>query len=437
MWQNKQVRGVKQDGSREWISILAAIRADGSALSPAIIFPSQTGLQDTWLPPPTPRQKARLPRAFFAATSNGWIDKDISIDWLKLIIDAETADSILSWRLLLMDGHACHLTQEFLDYCHSRRIIVALFPSHSTHLMQPLDLAVFGPLAKIYQSKMSQITSEHAYTAALSKSEFWDVFIDAWLAAVSPKNVRSGFATAGIWPFDKRKVINKLPKRAISTTRDADQTPESMLKEGRVLKRSLRKAVAITCQDLDRVFNLFERMSVKAAVSSHREERALRELARQKKKQKRRAPNHLTGLGDLGKGALISPSKITTWRDTQAAQQARKTKEQLRKETNTQIRKESAAQKRQEHLDRQEQAEFRRMQKAVAAFGNTNPTIARQPDSQLLMRKGYIPSLPPPSFETGNSSYSEEQSDSDHINSYSTSPTRLGRVPRLPARFRD
>ena len=48
--QNKQTCGTNQDGSREFIFLLATICADGTALDPALIYQGDTyDLQDTWL----------------------------------------------------------------------------------------------------------------------------------------------------------------------------------------------------------------------------------------------------------------------------------------------------------------------------------------------------------------------------------------------------
>ena len=40
-YEKKEVRQARQDGSREWVSLLAAICADGTALPPSIIFASK------------------------------------------------------------------------------------------------------------------------------------------------------------------------------------------------------------------------------------------------------------------------------------------------------------------------------------------------------------------------------------------------------------
>jgi hypothetical protein len=47
-WEKKDVRTSMQDGSREWITIMAAVSADGKPLQPGIIYASANGtLQST------------------------------------------------------------------------------------------------------------------------------------------------------------------------------------------------------------------------------------------------------------------------------------------------------------------------------------------------------------------------------------------------------
>lgn len=45
-------------------------------------------------------------------------------------------------RLLVIDGFTGHTTLDFIGYCIKFNIIVAVFPSHSTHILQPLNVSV-------------------------------------------------------------------------------------------------------------------------------------------------------------------------------------------------------------------------------------------------------------------------------------------------------
>jgi hypothetical protein len=44
-----------------------------------------------------------------------------------------------AYRLLLFDGYRSHLTFKFLKFCNKKRIIPFCFPSHTIHLLQPLN----------------------------------------------------------------------------------------------------------------------------------------------------------------------------------------------------------------------------------------------------------------------------------------------------------
>ena len=50
------------------------------------------------------------------------------------------------YRFLIVDGHASHILNEFIKFIKANKIICICLPPHSTHLLQPLDVSVFGPL---------------------------------------------------------------------------------------------------------------------------------------------------------------------------------------------------------------------------------------------------------------------------------------------------
>jgi hypothetical protein len=64
--------------------------------------------------------------------------------------------------LLLVDGHASHITPRVLAYAASQRIIVIKLVAHSSHVSQPLDLCVFGIFKMLYkrESKTHELKGE-------------------------------------------------------------------------------------------------------------------------------------------------------------------------------------------------------------------------------------------------------------------------------------
>ena len=49
------------------------------------------------------------------------------------------------WKLLLMDNHGSHETDEFLKLANDNHILSYPLIPHLTHCMQPLDVGVFQP----------------------------------------------------------------------------------------------------------------------------------------------------------------------------------------------------------------------------------------------------------------------------------------------------
>ena len=85
---------------------------------------------------------------------------------------------------------------------------------HSTHLLQPLDVGIFGPLAHYYSQLLEETLSSLPLARGISKADFWLLFSQAWEKIITPKNITSVFQTAGIYPYSLPKVIEKLPEKS-------------------------------------------------------------------------------------------------------------------------------------------------------------------------------------------------------------------------------
>ncbi|KAH3926875.1 hypothetical protein HBI56_102620 [Parastagonospora nodorum] len=67
-------------------------------------------------------------------------------------------------------------------------------PSHSSHLLQPLDVGCFGPLKKAYGGEVNELMRNRINH--ITKQEFL--------------NIQGGFQGAGLVPFDPERVISVL-----------------------------------------------------------------------------------------------------------------------------------------------------------------------------------------------------------------------------------
>ena len=81
-------------------------------------------------------------------------------------------------------------------------------PPHSSHLLQPLDISCFAPLKYYYGQKITEMMQNGIY--AIDKREFLTFYKKAHNHAFSKANILSGFAAAGLIPFNPDRVFAKL-----------------------------------------------------------------------------------------------------------------------------------------------------------------------------------------------------------------------------------
>jgi hypothetical protein len=117
-----------------------------------LIYQGKEGnFQDTWLDDFDPETE----EAYFSTSPTGWTNDQIGLEWLIGVFNRHTkakARQGRDYRLLIIDGHGSHVNLAFLDWCDAHRIIVAVFPSHSIHRLQSLDVSLFGPLSQAYSN---------------------------------------------------------------------------------------------------------------------------------------------------------------------------------------------------------------------------------------------------------------------------------------------
>ena len=224
----QKLLGSGQDGARNWITLVATICADGSSLPPALIYKAVSGdLQDTWLQDYKPDEHP----CWFASSPNGWTSDELGLSWLKSLFDPQTSDKAKrDWRLLILDGHGSHCTLDFLEWCHKRRILVAIYPPHSTHRLQPLDVSLFRPLATYYSQALDAHTRQSLGLSSVSKRDFFAIFYPAFDKAFTAENIRSRWRKTGIEPWDPDQVLNIFGKEAGEASDDssASATSESL-----------------------------------------------------------------------------------------------------------------------------------------------------------------------------------------------------------------
>jgi hypothetical protein len=127
--------------------MIECICSDGTVLDPWIIFKGKRQ-QPEWY-------GEHFLKGHICTSQRGWTDDELCLKWLKRCFELETAKKQKGeYRMLLFDGHGSHITFEVRQFCEEHKIILLCLPHHLTHLLQPLDVGVFGPFAYSYRMRV-------------------------------------------------------------------------------------------------------------------------------------------------------------------------------------------------------------------------------------------------------------------------------------------
>jgi hypothetical protein len=120
----------------------------------------------------------------FGVTENGWTNDAYSLKWLQEVFEPSTQPTTRSTkRLLIVDGHSSHINLRFIEWAHTRGILILILPPHATHRLQPLDVNCFLPLATKYGVNLDKWLHKSLGQTSLSKRNFYEIF---WPSLLQP-----------------------------------------------------------------------------------------------------------------------------------------------------------------------------------------------------------------------------------------------------------
>ena len=319
LYEEGRIKAHIQDGNREWITLLACICADGSALAPALIYQSASGsIQDTWLQALRPED-----RVYISSSPSGWTNNDIGLSWLKQVFDRSTKEKAgRSYRLLILDGHGSHLTMDFIEYCDRNRILLAVYPPHSTHTLQPLDVVMFKPFSSAYSNQVAAFMERCQGLTSMSKTDFYPMFMAAWEASFKKETILKAFEATGLSPLNPEVILKRFNQPAqLGQSSDSDSSALSA-SDWRKTERLLRQVVGDRsdprAQKLSRAFHS---ISVQKSLLTHEAQGLMQALVNERQRRKRGKALPLEAGEDYHGGAVFwSPRKVKEARDRQLQQ---------------------------------------------------------------------------------------------------------------------
>jgi hypothetical protein len=356
-FESGRITQASQDGSREFVSLLACVSAAGKVLPPALIYKGTSrDIQDTWLEDWNSQQVA-----YFGASENGWSSDALGLHWLMTVFEPHTRESAgRGRRLLIVDGHSSHVNMKFIEQCDKLRILVMILPPHTTHRLQPLDVSLFSPLAIAYTKQINSVMIGSLGFTGLTKRSFWMSFWPAWQESFTPANIASGFAKSGIWPFNPSIVIDKITIPTVTKIPDIIATPMTC----RAVRR-IQKTYRKTPQSpiLQKILRANDKLAARHEIDQHLIQGLIEALRYEKKRRKRGKRLNLLGEEDKGP-QFFSPGRVQAARELLAAKEAEDARIEQEKADR---RVEQAVKKAQKEREKKERAEAAAQRKAAAA----------------------------------------------------------------------
>ena len=183
---------------KECITVLLTVNAAGMVAPPMIVFKYER----------VPSAVASLMPPGWAAgkTESGWMTSESFFEYIANILYPWLVEKKTTFPVVLfVDGHVSHLTLTLSNFCTEKGIIlVALYPN-ATHILQPLDVSVFHPLKSGWKEGVHDWRMKHE-GSRLKKEYFAPLLKQVIENYIPPQNIRSGFKSCGLCPFDPNAV---------------------------------------------------------------------------------------------------------------------------------------------------------------------------------------------------------------------------------------
>ncbi|XP_063911278.1 uncharacterized protein LOC135128298 [Zophobas morio] len=174
------------------ITVICAVSAAGSYIPPMFIYPRKRMSPQLCKGGPT--------EAIYHCSKNGWTNQALFVIWLKHFVKfakPSSAEPIL----LIVDNHYSHVSLEAYIFCRENFIVVLSIPPHTSHRMQPLDIAFYGPLKTAFRKECDLFMKSHALQK-ITPYDVASIFNKAYCDTATIQKGVSGFNASGIMPID-------------------------------------------------------------------------------------------------------------------------------------------------------------------------------------------------------------------------------------------
>ena len=152
------------------------------------------------------------------ATPSGWMNCELFVVVLKHFIKHMNVFQN-NPAIIVMDNHESHVTLQTIDTVREHGLIILSFPPHCSHRMQPLDVSIYGPFKRYFDTACNDWMMTNP-GRALTIYDIGALSGQAYDRAFIPANVTADFKRTGIYPVNRNGFTDDLFLPSVPTDRE-------------------------------------------------------------------------------------------------------------------------------------------------------------------------------------------------------------------------
>jgi hypothetical protein len=203
--------------NRKSLTVIESVSADGQAIPPVVIVPGWKYMESWFHENMTGHEVLTL-------SLSGYTNEGICMIWLDHFIKHNDCEPDKPWRILLIDGAKCHEAPEFVLKAKMYKIWVVKFPSHQTHLIQPLDVGCFRQWKHWQQTAL--MNAIRSFEPEYNLTSFFRDLSEIRARTFKDSTIKHAFRDAGMWPVSFKAVKAKLKEYGKKTKEDIKPNSE-------------------------------------------------------------------------------------------------------------------------------------------------------------------------------------------------------------------
>ena len=219
------VHEVGGGSDHQFITVNACGNAAGLKLPPFILYKGKH-LYNTWT-------NGGPAGACYGVSGSGWMEEINFEKWFEQQFFPAVKHLVESGPVLLFfDGHFSHMSISLIKKARLLEVHLFCLPPNMTHILQPLDVGVFGPVKARWRSILKQYKLR-TRAMNVTKECFPSLIKQLWEQSLNEEHLQGGFRAAGLYPFNPQAVklsqlapsLSDTPVETVASRSTSSETP--------------------------------------------------------------------------------------------------------------------------------------------------------------------------------------------------------------------